>query len=488
MRNGVIVNASSRYPVLTAWKSIAGLSDILEAIRARGWTAFIVGGWVRDAVMGCAAKDVDLECFGDIGGIEELAACLAQVAGRVEYVGVSFGVLKVYLPGHSPIDVSLPRREVKVGRGHKGFQVVYDARISPCEAAARRDFTINALMYDPLSDTLYDFYGGVGDIEDGVLRHISPAFAEDPLRVLRGFRFCSRFGLSPAPETVEFCRRMVDEYEALAKERIANEFLLWASSVLKKPSAGLRFLEMAGWAEKIQPFREMMSTPQSPPAHPEGSVWEHTLRCVNAMSRLIPQSAGETERVVLMLAALSHDFGKPRVVNFAPALGKYTFLGHEVEGESIVREFWGGLGIAKSIVERVAKLVRWHLRLPTTRSGVLRLARDLAPATIRELGLLMLADHKGRGIDEYEEAPVDAELLGRIEWMVATAEREQVDTCTPAQLVRGRDLLPLGFPPGPMLGDILRQAYEAQLNGEFCTREDGIRWVVERFGEVLRRQ
>lgn len=482
-RGSIVVSASQKFPVLVEWQGIAHLRNVLEAIRERGWAPFFVGGWVRDAVMGRSAKDIDIECYGDIESIDELAGCLSGVARRVEYVGVSFGVLKVYLPGNQqPIDVSLPRRDVKTGRGHKGFQIVYDARMSPQDASARRDFTINALMYDPISDTLYDFHGGIRDIEERVLRHISPAFAEDPLRVLRGFRFCSRFGLSPAKETVAFCREMVNEYDTLAKERIANEFLLWAGSVLEKPSAGLRFLEVTGWAEKIQPFKEMMNTPQSPSVHPEGNVWEHTLRCVNAMGRLVPPDADSTERIVLMLSALSHDFGKPKTVKFDPSLGRYTFLMHEVEGEKIVYDFWKGLGVGEYIVEKIAKLTRWHLRHPNTVSGVLRLARDLAPATIKELVLLILADRKGRATDEYGEAEIEREFLDYLDWMLEVARQKQVETGSPRPLVMGRDLLPLGFSPGPELGQILRMAYEAQLAGEFCSREDGIEWVLKRFG------
>src|SRR5687767_12011915 len=163
--------------------------------------SYLVGGCVRDGLLGRAGKDYDVEVFGVT--YEELANALKRW-GKTDLVGKSFGVVKLTLPSGVIYDFSIPRRDSKIGAGHKGFEITFDPEIAPEQAAARRDFTINALMYDPRRDDVLDFFNGQADLREGVLRHTSAAFAEDPLRVLRGMQFCARFELTPADETVQF--------------------------------------------------------------------------------------------------------------------------------------------------------------------------------------------------------------------------------------------------------------------------------------------
>ena len=167
------------------------LDQIVRELHAAGYRAVVVGGAVRDALLGGEPKDFDIEVYGI--AYDRLAGILAR-HGRVDLVGKSFGVVKLTTGGHD-YDFSVPRRDSKLGLGHRDFHAAFDPNITPREAASRRDFTINAMAYDPIADELLDFFGGAGDLKNRVLRATSEAFAEDPLRVLRGMQFACRFDL-----------------------------------------------------------------------------------------------------------------------------------------------------------------------------------------------------------------------------------------------------------------------------------------------------
>ena len=204
-----------------------------QLIHQAGGRAFLVGGGVRDAMRGVPPVDLDMELYGL--SAEQIIELLSREF-TLNLVGMSFGVIKI---SGVDVDVSLPRRENKTGRGHRGFLITPDSELSPQDASARRDFTVNAMMWDVFSGELLDFHGGMNDLQNGILRHVSPAFVEDPLRVLRGMQFLARFKFSPAPELIELCQSMTPE--GLAVERVGAE---WEKLLLQglKPSAGLDFL------------------------------------------------------------------------------------------------------------------------------------------------------------------------------------------------------------------------------------------------------
>jgi tRNA nucleotidyltransferase (CCA-adding enzyme) len=215
------------------------LRKIAREIEAEGGVAYFTGGWVRDHLRGQASQDYDVEVHGL--SLERLESLLSA-HGRCEAVGRSFGVLKLFTD-EGWADFSLPRRESKVGAGHRGFLVDLDPSITPREACARRDFTVNAMMIRVIGGELLDFFGGQEDLEAGILRHVGPAFVEDPLRVYRLMRFAGVLEMEPAPDTLEICRGM--ELGDLAPERVYAEFerlLLEA----RRPSLGLEAARRAG--------------------------------------------------------------------------------------------------------------------------------------------------------------------------------------------------------------------------------------------------
>lgn len=225
------------------------VQEVLSRLRAAGLKPLLVGGSVRDALIdpSIKPKDLDFEVYG--GSPQDIAKALKPI-GKVDTVGQSFGVLKMRTRGGTDLDLSVPRRDSRTGIGHRGFEVEFDKDMTVEEAAARRDFTINAMAYDPENGELIDPYGGAQDLERGVLRHVSPAFAEDPLRVMRGVQFASRFDMELDPETVELCRRLAPEAKTLPDERMRTEWEKFAAKG-RNLESGWKALAATGWDREL---------------------------------------------------------------------------------------------------------------------------------------------------------------------------------------------------------------------------------------------
>ena len=308
--------AAIKPDLLDAVRTVAGL------VKEAGGRALMVGGAVRDLLLGAASvKDVDIEVFGVAP--ERLQKILGEKFA-FDPCGVSFGVLKLH---HFDIDVSLPRRESKRGIGHKGFLIDSDPNLSVPEAASRRDFTVNAMYYDPLAGAFEDPYGGRADLATRTLRHVSPKFVEDPLRVLRGMQFIARFDLHPASETIELCRTVT--MEDLPPERLFEE---WAKLLTKgnQIARGLAFLRATGWVRYFPELQRLIGCKQDPKWHPEGDVWNHTCMCLDAFARR--RTGDADEDLIVGLAVLCHDFGKPAKTAFDPRSGHIRSLGHDEAG------------------------------------------------------------------------------------------------------------------------------------------------------------
>ncbi len=433
--------------------------------------AWLVGGCVRDGLLGCPGMDFDVEVFGI--GCETLARALARW-GKVDLVGQSFGVVKLTTDGEHRYDFTVPRRDSKRAAGHKGFAVELDPAITPAQAAARRDFTINSLMFDPRTGELLDFFGGAADLQARILRHTSPAFVEDPLRVLRGMQLAARFNLQPAGETVELCRRIKGGFSELAGQRVRDEWFKWAEKSAA-PSAGLKFLAATGWVEHFPEIQALLGTAQDPEWHPEGDVFVHTGHCCDAMARLPEwQSATPEARAVYMLAILAHDFGKPATTHAAVKDGRSRIVspGHDALGGKLAQKFLERIHAPPAIQARVVPLVVNHIiHFPSmTDRALRRLAKRLEPENIQGLCLVMTADAMGRPPRPVAEPENVPRLLAR-------ARALQVQEKPPAPILMGRHLLELGLSPGRDFGVILHRAYEAQLEGLFFDLTHAWAWL-----------
>lgn len=440
--------------------------DIARLVRAAGGRALMVGGSVRDLLTGVTAvKDVDLEVFGI-----EPDALQSVIGARYPYdpCGLSFGVLKIQ---HLDIDVSLPRRESKRGEGHRGFLIDSDPYLSVGEAASRRDFTINAMYYDPLDEVFEDPYGGVADLEARILRHVSPKFVEDPLRVLRGMQFVARFGLEPAEETVALCRTI--DIEGLPPERLFEE---WAKLLTKgvEIGRGLEFLRATGWVRYFPELAALIGCRQDPKWHPEGDVWEHTKLCLDAFAR--HRTGEKSEDLVVGLAVVCHDFGKPATTMLDPRTGHVRSLGHDEKGVEPTLSFLRRLTNEERLLREVPPLVQCHMQpfaLWKSQSGDAAIRRlALRVVRIDRLIRVAQADDEGRLPELQESASGGADLR----WLAEAAERLRVADEAPKPLLMGRHLIALGYRPGPQFKEWLDKAFEAQLDGAFADAEGAIAW------------
>ncbi len=444
------------------------VAAVANIVRRAGGRALLVGGCVRDAALGLDPKDFDIECFGIS------AADLTKALGErfcLDLVGASFGIIKLH---GINVDVALPRRETKLGLGHRAFEMACDPSLSLTEAAARRDFTVNAIYSDPLTGETLDPWNGLTDLKKRILRHVSGHFSEDPLRVLRGMQFSARFGLEAAAETVALCRTM--EPEGLARERQMGE---WEKLLVQgeKPSKGLAFLRDTGWTRHYPELQKLIGCRQDPQWHPEGDVWNHTMFCLDAFAA--GRIKDRTEDLTVGLAVLCHDFGKPECTSYDPVKKRIRSLGHDEAGAAPTLSFLERLTNEERLLKDVPLLVRLHMRPfamwrgNASDAAIRRLAAQVG--RIDRLLRVAAADDAGRPPFPREPEPLI--------WLKERADALAVSDAAPKPLVMGRDLVSLGMKPGAEFGIILKKAYEAQLDGRFATREEGLDFVKSMKGK-----
>ena len=435
---------------------------LAHAVRAEGGRAVLVGGWVRDALLGLTSKDADVEVFGLPAS--RLRAVLEGL-GRVDTVGESFTVFKI-----DSVDVSLPRRESKIGRGHKAFAVEGDPALSIEAAARRRDFTINAISFDPLTRDLLDPFQGREDLAARRLKAVDPrTFVDDSLRVLRALQFVARFALSIEPATLALCQSIA--LDDLPAERIWGELeklLLLAEC----PSRGLALaLEMGVIAKLLPELLPLTTCPQDAEWHPEGDVWTHTLMVVDeAHKRIAGLDRGRA--VSMMLAAVCHDIAKPETT--AVIDGRVRSPGHEEAGvapttavlDRLNLHTLDGYDVRRAVLGLVSQHLKpsaFHKASPPVSDGAFR--RLAQKVDLELLALFAQADCHGRS-GRFDCSAMD--------WFVDRARTLGVQHQPPPRLVMGRHLVDLGVSPGPEMGRLLNLLYEQQLDGEIQTLEQGL--------------
>jgi tRNA nucleotidyltransferase (CCA-adding enzyme) len=445
--------------------------DLARAVRDAGGRALIVGGWVRDMVRAGGVplgSDIDLEVFGIA---EDRLPPLLAPFGRVEAVGASFPVYKLRVSDAAArdIDVALPRRESKQGRGHKGFDVRGDPWMTITEAARRRDFTINAIAWDPLTEVYEDPFDGQGDLERRVLRVVDPAtFGDDSLRVLRAIQFAARFELTLDEQTRALCRTI--PLDDLPAERIWGEvekLLLKAA----RPSIGFTLALDLGVIDRLLPeMRPLVGCEQEPDWHPEGDVWIHTLMVIDEAREAIGDLP-RPQQITVMLGAVCHDLGKPATTAFVD--GRIRSLDHEQAGVEPTESLLDRLNIHTidgfEVRRQVIGLVAHHLKpgmfhkAPNVGDGAFR--RLAQKVDLELLARLARADCRGR-TGSFDCSAMD--------WFIARARALGVEHQPPPPLLLGRHLLELGLSPGPRVGEVLKQVYEKQLDGAITSVDEGI--------------
>ena len=412
------------------------LLKIANDIREAGGRAYLVGGWVRDALLGKSCRDYDVEVY-DMA--QDALVPILSKYGRTNLVGKAFGVIHLAMKGLS-LDFSFPRTESKVGYGHRGFVVHTDEKLSFKEAALRRDFTINAMGMELPDLTLCDPYGGIDDLKTHTLRHVGPAFAEDSLRILRGVQFASRFGCTLAPSTVELCRTL--SLDDLSVERLFEEFKKW---LLKpgKPSLGLRaFLDIKldEYFPEIRPFENSWDT--------LGAVLDNMAALRDScLAENKPCSLSEAQTMEFAFAAL---------------------LAGSVES-------------SLKFLERITNEVHLLKIVPP----LLKAFREIAPAIVDDAPALRRLAVKLGGLKLLcllvQCAPCEFFAANRdfSEKLWKAAAEYDLLEAAPQPYLTGKMLMDLGVKPGKQMGDIIKASFELQLDGKIANAEAALAWAKE---------
>lgn len=429
------------------------LHDIAREIAAQGGRALLVGGCVRDGLLGLpleACGDIDCEVHGL--SPEALRALLGAF-GPVDESGAAFGV---YTLAQAHIDFALPRLETRTGALHTDFHVTLCPALSPERAAARRDFTVNAIMRDALTGEQIDPYGGAADLERRVLRAVPGGqFEEDPLRVLRGAQFAARFSLTPDADTLAAMARMPLHH--LSAPRVLAE--------VKKALLGARdpgvFFEVLREAGALEPWFEevaaLCDVPQNPRYHPEGDAFAHTML-------VLREAAAVRDRVqdpfAFMLAALTHDLGKA-VTTQRGSKGEWQSIGHETAGVPLTKRLLARLGVGGAAKREAEELCRLHMRVHHCYYGRSRVSRTnllFDDCTFpRELALLAICDVRGTG----KPRELAQDEVRFIEERLACYQEAAARPMPTAAMLREAGVL-----PGPQMGAALREARRLVIGGK----------------------
>jgi tRNA nucleotidyltransferase (CCA-adding enzyme) len=451
--------------------------------------ALLVGGFVRDLLLGSGSHDADVEVHGV--GAPALEALLEKAfPGRVNTVGRAFGIFKVHLADGTDLDVSLPRTESKTGAGHRGFEVTGDPFLGFAAAARRRDFTVNALAVDPRDGSVLDAHGGLADLEARVLRAVdATTFPEDPLRVWRAFQLAARLRFSIEPATFALLERMVHSgaLAELSRERVTDELrkLLHAAS----PSLGLELARGTGaLAATFPELDALASTPQDSEWHPEGDVWVHTLMVVDAAAAVVRRETWglvDDEPAHVMLGALMHDVGKASTTEHVVKDGRPRIVspGHEAAGEPPAASILSRLTFGETAERAVLAIVRYHLSPGALfyalergelddrsyTNAVRKVLRRIHPVRWNVLLAACEADWRGRGFPGVATIPFDPGM--RFAEAVAS---QKLDVEPAKPLVQGRDVLALGIPAGPEVGRLIALVEDARDRGEITDRDEAL--------------
>ena len=426
-------------------------AEIVRRLRAEGFQAYLVGGCVRDLVMGREPKDYDVSTDATPDQVVKLYPDSLTV-------GAQFGV--VIVPrAEGNVEVATFRSDGRYADGRHPSEVRYAK--TPQEDVRRRDFTINGLLLDPVDNQVLDYVGGQGDIRARRIRAIGnplDRFQEDRLRMLRAVRFAARFGFSLDAAALEAIRKLAPLIHDVSAERVRDEIL----KILTEGQArrGFELLDETGLLQEVLPeIKALQGVPQPPEFHPEGDVWIHTLLMLAGLRAPTP---------TLALAVLLHDVGKPPTLSVRERI---RFDNHVEVGAGMAQAICARLRLSARGTERVVELVRHHLRFKDfprmRRSTQLRFLRMEGFEEHLELHRLdCLASHGD--LTNYELA----------QRLLAETPAEQIK---PAPLLSGNDLIAQGYTPGPLFKEILQAVEDAQLEGKLHTREDALRLVAEQF-------
>jgi poly(A) polymerase len=433
--------------------------QICSTLRGAGYQAYLVGGCVRDILLGREPADYDVATDATPDRVE-------QIFPNSLTVGAQFGVVVVIAESSQEnnlqVEVATFRSDVGYSDGRHPDAVVY-AKSAEADVK-RRDFTINGLLLDPKTNEVFDYVGGRNDLRAGIIRAIGQPeerFREDKLRMLRAVRFAARFGYIIEPETLRAIQKLAPEVVQVSAERLRDEL----TKLLTEGSArrGFKLLDETRLLPQLLPeIARMKGVEQPPQFHPEGDVWIHT--------RMMLEGLQPGCSPTLAWGVLLHDVGKPPT--FAPPSGpngRIRFDRHVEVGTRMAEEICRRLRFSNADTQQIAALVANHLRFKDV--------AQMKPATLKRFARLDRFDehlelHRLDCISSHRNLE-NYEFMRRF---LAETPQEQVH---PARLLTGDDLIRLGLRPGPKFKEILETAEDAQLEGKIATHEEALRWATD---------
>ena len=438
-------------------ENITIAKKIAKDIKKKNGRMFYVGGYVRDKILNpfiTDIKDIDVEVFNI--SPEELKTILSNY-GTVDEFGISFGILKIH---GINIDFSMPRKEKSVGIGHRAFEVVVDPYMSMIDSARRRDFTINSILEDVLTGERFDYFGGIEDIKNKTIKHVDDVtFIEDELRVLRACQFAARFSFKIANETVSLCKQT--STLSIPKERIYGEL---EKALLKstKPSIFFEYAKEIGFLKDIlSPMDKLIGLKQNPVYHPEGDVWKHTMMVIDEAAVLRDKS---NYPIAFMLASVCHDLGK---ITTTQVLENGDIISYHHENDmEIIDCFLKNITNNNDLISSVKLLVKTHMRPNIIASN------ESTDKSIRKL----IVDTSGKLVNIYDAILLSkADRLGRTINNISTDELEQWwknrltkvngEKTKIEPLIKGSDLISMGYNQGKEFKYILDKAFKLQIDG-----------------------
>lgn len=422
---------------------------IFDDILAHGGKVYIVGGSVRDELMGnLEHHDMDVEIYHLT--YDELSDILKQY-GHVNTFGKSFAIMQLDTLPH--YDFALPRQEKKTGNRHQDFETMIDPNLPLEKAILRRDLTINALMYDYQQDKIIDLCHGQQDLQNQIIRCVDPkSFIEDPLRVLRVARFVAKFQFQVEEKTLALCTQMVQDHmlDHLSKERVYQEYCQILMS--QQPSLGFMFLKDIG---ALPPYLQALtSTQQRLDFHPEGDVFTHTMLVIDVAANVKKKT---DHPLWFMWACLLHDIGKPLVTTPEGHAPKHNEAGVQVfQNVQLIT--------AKKERQYISTMIMYHMHLMNMSRhhakdlSYLRLLKKIdGKVSMNDLIYMSCCDKLGRGKvvqEQYDEF-----------WVFIKDKQKRLGTQAPSPLVRGDDLIKMGLTSHHLFQQILDEAYDLQLQG-----------------------
>lgn len=428
----------------------ANAREICATLRAAGHEALFAGGCVRDKLIGIPPKDFDIATNARPEDVQRLFP-------KTTAVGAHFGVVLVVRDDQA-YEVATFRVDGDYVDGRRPESVRF---ATAEEDAKRRDFTINALFFDPETDAVIDHVGGQADLKAGVVRAVGdPArrFEEDHLRLLRAVRFAARYGFTIAPETLEAMKQAAPRIQATSAERVRDELIKMLCE--GPPRRAFELLHDTGLLKEILPEVAAMDGVEQPPEfHPEGDVWTHTLLMLENLDHPTP---------TLAMGVLLHDVGKPVTQTFEDRI---RFNNHARVGSEMAARICNRLRFSNRETERIVWLVDQHMRLATLpdmrESKRRRFAREEG---FDELLALCRIDCLGSHGD-----------AGIVDWVADYKQNLKPEEIRPPALITGNDLLEMGYVPGPDFKVILQAVEDAQLEGVIDSRESATEFVRERW-------